>query len=302
MQKAPVLVTGATSGLGRKTAIALARAGWPVVVGGRRTELVNELVTEIKTLGVDASPFVADQADLDQLREAIQSLGETELGGVIANAGITTEQNLKTKQGFEITFGVNVLSHQLLLREIADNLRENSRIVILSSGVHEPDHKLARRTGIPIPEWLGTRELAYLNAESERPDFEGRRRYSTSKLGNVIQARGLQEWLNRKGKSIDVFAVDPGLMVDTELARELPGLLKLIFQGVGRMLTPFIDNMRLSDVSAGHLLSLIQDAKWRGLGFSYLDGNTIKPPSPDAQRDDLMEEFWSESEKILSAA
>ncbi|MCG8414641.1 MAG: hypothetical protein MI746_10530, partial [Pseudomonadales bacterium] len=229
-------------------------------------------------------------------------LGETELGGIIANAGITTEQNLKTKQGFEMTFGVNVLSHQLLLREIADNLRENSRIVILSSGVHEPDHKLARRTGIPVPKWLGTRELAYLNAEGERSDFEGRRRYSTSKLGNVLQARGLQGWLNRKGKSIDVFAVDPGLMVDTELARELPGLLKLIFQGVGRLLTPFIDNMRLSDVSAAHLLSLIQDEKWQGLGFNYLDGNTIKPPSPDAQRDDLVEEFWSESEKILSAA
>ncbi|MCG8414788.1 MAG: SDR family oxidoreductase, partial [Pseudomonadales bacterium] len=96
MQKAPVLVTGATSGLGRKTALALAKAGWPVVVGGRRAELVNELVKEIHALGVDASPFVADQADLDQLRAAIRNLGETELGGIIANAGITTEQNLKT--------------------------------------------------------------------------------------------------------------------------------------------------------------------------------------------------------------
>lgn len=53
------------------------------------------------------------------------------------------------------------------------------------------------------------------------PHQNWRLRYSTSKLGNVLQARGLRARLRQQGRDIDVFAVDPGLMVDTDLGQSL---------------------------------------------------------------------------------
>lgn len=301
MNKNPILITGATSGLGRKVAIEIAKSGWPVIVGGRNPQSVAQVCTEIQHYHVETEEFLANLASLQEVSEAIEKIRDKELGGIVTNAGITTEENLKTEEGFELTFGVNVLSHHLILRELAGNLSAGSRVVILSSGVHEPDNKLARRAGIPVPNWLGTRELAYLNRESSRSDFPGRLRYSTSKLGNVLQARAFQEYVSEQNKEADVFAVDPGLMVDTELARELPGPLKLIFRGVGRILTPFVDNMRLSEVSARDILSLLTDPKWSGKGFAYLDGNRIKPPSPDARKDELKNEYWQAAEQLMNS-
>src|SRR5690606_19077332 len=98
---------------------------------------------------------------------------------------------------------------------------DGGRIVVVSSGVHEPDHKLARRAGMPAPRWVGIRKLALPDeAEPAERVSDWRQRYSTSKLGNVLQARGLQARLRAQGRQIDVFAIDPGLMVDTDLGRE----------------------------------------------------------------------------------
>jgi protochlorophyllide reductase len=296
----PVLITGATGGLGRQTALALSRRGRPLLIGGRNADAVMALVADIERAGVAARPFIADLSDLDDVRRAINDLNGTQLHGIVANAGITTLKDARSVDGFELTFAVNVLAHQLLLCQLAPQVVDTGRIVVVSSGVHEPDNKLARLAGVPVPNWVGTRNLA-MPDEAPKTAYlaPGPLRYSTSKLGNVLQARGMQAQLKRDGRLVDVFAIDPGLMVDTDLARELPALLRPVFRGIGSMLTPFVDNMRLSTVSAGHITSLIEDAKWQGRGFAYLDGNRVKQPSPDAQREDLMIELWEQSAVLL---
>lgn len=296
----PVLITGATAGLGRQTALALSRLGRPLLIGGRNTDAVSSLTTDIERSGVEARPFVADLSDLQDVRRAIDDLDGMRLHGIVANAGITTLRDARSADGFELTFAVNVLAHQLILRRLAPQIVDGGRIVVVSSGVHEPDNKLARRAGVPVPNWVGTRNLAMPDQAPEASQLAaGPSRYSTSKLGNVLQARGIQAQLRRDGRVVDVFAIDPGLMVDTELARELPALLRPVFRGMGRMLTPFVANMRLSTVSAGHIASLIEDAKWQGCGFAYLDGDRVKQPSPDAQREDLMADLWEESAALI---
>lgn len=296
-----VLITGATTGLGRKTALTLAEQGARLLIGGRRRDAVASLVDHINTSTQGrAAPFVANLADLSELDAALDDIADQPLGGIIANAGISTARDLKTPQGFELTFAVNVLAHQLLLRRVAGNVADGGRIVIVSSGVHDPDNKLARRAGIPIPRWIGTRELALVNSMNIAPDFDdGRLRYSTSKLGNVLQARAVQAWLREQRRDVDVFAIDPGLMVDTQLARDYPAPQRAVLKTLGRLATPFVANMRLSSVSAGHIASLILDAQWSGMGFAYLDGGDVRSPSPDAQDDALMNEFWAVSSALL---
>ena len=297
----PVLITGATSGLGKKSALKLAKCGANLLLGGRTRSKTVELVNYInkRTKG-SAESFVADLSDLSAVRAAISSISEIPLAGIVANAGISTNTDRTSKQGYEITFAVNVLAHQLILRRLAGNIMDGGRIVIVSSGVHDPENKLARRAGIPIPRWIGTRKLALVNCESDVPEFDdGRLRYSTSKLGNILQARGVQSWLREQEQDVDVFAIDPGLMIDTGLSRDFPFLQRVILKTLGRLATPFVANMRLSSESARHITSLVRDAAWSGMGFAYLDGDKICQPSPDAQRDELVQELWDSSATLI---
>lgn len=249
---------------------------------------------------MEVAPFVADLADLSAVRAAADTLAGRTLGGLVLNAGMTTLKDLRSADGFERIFAVNVMAHQLLIRRLAPQLASGARVVVVSSGVHDPDNRLARRAGIPVPRWVGTHQLARPDLAPKNAQLkDGRLRYSTSKLANVLQARGLQCSLREAGQDVDVFAIDPGLMVDTELARELPFPVKAIFRALGRALTPFVANMRLSTVSAEHIASLVDDPRWAGRGFAYLDGDHVRPPSPDAQRDDLRDALWSELDPLI---
>lgn len=85
-----VLVTGASSGLGRHFATVLARAGARVAVAARRTEQLDRLAEEIAESGGRALPLRMDVRDVASVREAFEA-AETELGVlsvVISNAGI----------------------------------------------------------------------------------------------------------------------------------------------------------------------------------------------------------------------
>lgn len=298
---AAVLITGATGGLGRETSKQLVASGRPVVVTGRRGDAVKELVSTLNEVAAGiASGFVADLADLDDVRRALDETELPPLHGIMTNAGISTREHRRSSQGFELTFAVNVLAHQLLLIRLAPHVLNGGRIVVVSSGVHDPANKLARRAGIPVPNWTGTTNLARPDdAPAEAVLRDGRLRYSTSKLGNILQARGLQQRLDRRDRGVDVFALDPGLMVDTDLARELPRPARVIFGAIGRVATRFVDNMRLSTTTARTVASIFNDNEWATTGFSYLDGDRAQPPSPDAQRDDLVDELWREAADLL---
>ncbi|MEN0066925.1 MAG: SDR family NAD(P)-dependent oxidoreductase, partial [Myxococcota bacterium] len=230
-----ILITGATGGLGRRLALSLAAKGTPLLVGGRRGKAVRALCEHInrRTPG-HAVPFLADLADLESVRSALAALPEEPLSGIVTNAGISIARDARSAQGFELTFAVNVLAHQLILCHLARRVVDGGRVVVLSSGVHDPDNQLARRAGVPIPRWVGTRGQALPETlpEAERLAV-GPLRYSTSKLGNVLQARGLQARLRQAGRAVDVFAVDPGLMIDTGLAREVRAVLRFILRPIG---------------------------------------------------------------------
>lgn len=301
---AAVLITGATGGLGRICAVRLAATGRPVIVHGRRSEAVDDVVREIEASGGSGQGVLADLSDLVDVRRLLDDLAGIELHGIMANAGITTDEIAnRSAQGFDLTFAVNVLAHQLLLDELSAQILDSGRLVIVSSGVHDPDNKLARRAGIPIPKWSGVEHFAHPEQAPKSENLNsGRQRYANSKLCNILQARSLQCRFTDAGQQVDVFALDPGLMVDTDLAREAPAPVRVIFRAVGRLATPFVSNMRLSTTTAEVVVSLFEDTDWNGKGFAYLDGPDVATPSPDAQRDDLAEELWADATALIASA
>lgn len=298
--KDAVLVTGATSGLGSATVRRLAAEGRPVIVGGRRREAVDHLTAQIQASGGTAFSFVADLSRLAEVRQALADADWPPLMGIIANAGITVAKPKTSPDGFELTFAVNVLAHQLIVARLAERLTSPCRVVFVSSGTQIPEHKLARRFGIPPPRWLGAEALAYPDRVDQGERITDlRQTYSTSKLGNVLQARAFQQRLRDAGIKADVFAIDPGLMPQTNLAREAPAPLRWIFQGVGKAVTPWVEGMRTVNTSATHLASLIEDERWSNQGFKYLDGDTPYPASDDGMNDAYRDALWQDAARLI---
>jgi len=95
---------------------------------------------------------------------------------------------------------------------------EPGRVIFVSSGTHLPEHKLARRMGVPVPKYTTARNLVYPdNAPAADRIDAPTQRYSTSKLCNMLAAYEFARQFEAAGMNIAVFGIDPGLIPGTGL-------------------------------------------------------------------------------------
>lgn len=203
------VVTGATSGIGRATALALARRGATVVMMARDAARGERVQDELRReSGNDAIELArVDLASLASVREAAAGIATRfpEVHVLIDNAGVHSMRRRASADGFDLTIAVNHLGPFLLTLLLVPRLRAAvpSRIVIVTSMFE----RFAR--------------LADLDAATFRADRApgAFRSYFRSKLANLLFAFELGRRL--EGSGISVHAVHPGL-VATSLMRELP--------------------------------------------------------------------------------
>jgi NAD(P)-dependent dehydrogenase (short-subunit alcohol dehydrogenase family) len=127
------------------------------------------------------------QLDLASLASVRGFLDDSRAGvlppirAVICNAGVQVVSGAQsTADGYEMTFGVNHLGHFALVTGLLDTLEAPARIVVVSSGIHDP----ARFTGMPHPRYTSGADPA--RPPGDLTAEEGRRRYTTSKLCNLL--------------------------------------------------------------------------------------------------------------------
>jgi len=133
---------------------------------------------------------------------------------VICNAGVQVVSGVQsTADGHEMTFGVNHLGHFALVCGLLDTLHA-ARIVVVSSGTHDP----ARFTGMPHSRYTSGAALA--RPPGDLTAEEGRRRYTTSKLCNLLFCYELDRRLDHGAQGMTVNAFDPGLMPGSGLGRD----------------------------------------------------------------------------------
>ncbi|GLZ36156.1 short-chain dehydrogenase [Lentzea sp. NBRC 105346] len=181
-----VLVTGANSGLGLRTAQVLAAKGARVLIGCRSTERAQQALDLIQG---DASALELDLADLASVREAASSVPELDV--LINNAGIMAVPYGTTKDGFERQFGTNHLGHAALTWLLMPALRKRpgSRVVTVSSLMHS-----SGRIDFDDPNW-------------ERRRYSPAGAYAQSKLANILFAREL----DRRSTDVTSIAAHPGV-------------------------------------------------------------------------------------------
>jgi len=152
---------------------------------------------------------------------------------------------------------------------------------------------------MPEPQYTSAGDLAHPG--DQNGSDVGRRRYTTSKLCNVLFAYELDRRLDHGAQGITVNAFDPGLMPGSGLVRDYPPLQRLVW----RYLLPalrFLPQVHSTRTSGAHLAALVADCRFDGVTGRYFDGlKPIRSSEESYDRDKALD-LWQTSEQLAMRA
>jgi len=266
-----VLITGATSGIGKAAALALARQGATVVFTSRDEAKGKAVQKELSdaTSNPNIEMLPCDLASLQSIRQFCDEFRRRHdrLDVLINNAGVWTYKRQVSKEGIELTLAVNVLAPFLMTDLLLDLLKKSapSRIVSTSSGLH-----------------YGTINFEDMEAKK----FNGARAYRQSKLGLLLFTRLLAKRL--EGSGVTVNAMLPG-MVKTDLGREAGGFSRAMFKMMGT--TP--------EKGADTIVYLASSPELEKVTGECFVKRMVKKTSKESCNMALAQRFWDVCEEYL---
>lgn len=194
--------------------------------------------------------------------------------------------------GFESTFAINHLGHGLLFHLLLPHLAPDVRIVLTSSGTHDP----AQKSGLPDAIYDDAATLAHPTAETAK--YAGRQRYATSKLCNVLWTYALNRRLQTAGKHMTVVAFDPGLMPGTGLAREATSFEQFLWNVVLPRVIPLLrwlvhPNIHRVQDSGATLAWIALDPEERKASGVYYEMRKHIKSSVDSYDEAKQDDLWN---------
>ena len=264
------IVTGANTGIGKVTALELAKRGAHVILACRSAEKTQPVIDEIKReTGNDHIEFVQlDLGDLASVRRCAEELlaRKEPIHGLINNAGLAGQRGT-TKDGFEIQFGTNHLGHYLFTRLLLDRLKQSghARIVNVASQSH-----------------YSAKGIDWDALQKPTRTTTAMREYGVSKLANVLFTKELARRL--EGTDVTTYALHPGV-VATDVWRRVPRPFAWLMKRF--MWTP--------EQGARTSLRCATAPELANETGRYYDHSREKQPSKLAQDAHLAEELWQKS-------
>lgn len=276
-----VLITGATSGLGKVVAIELAKKRATVVIAGRDPAKTRATVKEIEE---QSGPSAAEGlvADLLSMGEVWRLASEFEkrysrLDVLINNVGAIFAQRLSTVDGYERTFALNHLSQFLLTNVVLGTLRASapSRIVNVSSRAHEG--------GV----------INFDNLQGERGyGIGGARAYGQSKLANIMFTYALARRL--AGTGVTANAMHPGT-VATNFGENNGGLMGFGMKIFHRFAVP-------PEEGADTITYLASSPEVEGVSGQYWVKRRPIRSSPASYDESAQQRLWDVSARMTGFA
>jgi len=275
-----ILITGANSGIGFESAKELSRKGAEVIMAVRNLEKGEEARRELKAIDPEAKIvlMVLDLSDLESVKSFADAFKKrySKLDVLLNNAGVMVPPYTKTKDGFELQFGVNHLGHFALTAQIFEVLKNTpgSRIVNVSSMAHKRG-----KINFDDLQW----EKSYNKMKA----------YGQSKLANLLFTYELSRRAEAAGIPVKVVAAHPGVS-QTNLMRyigALKFLMNLMSQSSAKGALPLL----YASVSPD-----IETADYVGPdGWMELKGNPVKVDSNEASHDkESAKKLWEVSESL----
>lgn len=278
MQGKVALVTGATNGIGKVAATALASKGAEVVIVGRDRAKTDTVLQEIQSQSGNAnvSALLGDLSRVSEVRRVAAEFRakHDKLHVLLNNAGALFHDREVTAEGFERTFALNHLAYFVLTNELLDLLKASApaRIVSVASEAHR------------VP------PLDFDDLQHER-GYVRFKVYGRSKQANILFTRELARRL--EGTGVTANCLHPGV-VATSFGSGKGFVASLINLAKPFMITP--------EKGADTAVWLATSPEVAGVSGKYFAKRKERTPAPIGVDDAAAKRLWEETEKLVSRA
>jgi NAD(P)-dependent dehydrogenase (short-subunit alcohol dehydrogenase family) len=301
MNMKSIIITGANSGIGYECAMQIAKLAPEefIIIACRNIKAGNLAAAKIKkaTGHLNIVCMELDLASLHSIRQfetAFSKTNHKEISTLINNAGLQhIAETANTKDGFEITFGTNHLGGFYLTQLLAPYMASGASVTFTASDTHDP----LTKTGIEPPVYTSGHELAFPQKTTEKAATVGQRRYSTSKLCNVMTAYLYHEKLSPLGIRVNAF--DPGMVPGTGLAKNYPAILRFVWNNIMPVLTHFKKNTNTAVLSGSRLANLAYSKKYADLNGIYFSDGEVTKSSADSYNKTFQKDLWDSSMELI---
>jgi len=295
MRGKTVLITGAARGMGRETALALAKkeveklilVDWEGEEGTRTRDAVNGIT------GRNTADFVyCDLSSIGSVKRLAEDViaGNTTLDVLINNAGITDPVRRLSVDGYEMHLATCHLSHFILSNRLLGLLRASraGRIICISSDAHKAG------PGLDIGD-INNQTIWKGRPVSNNAAFQA---YHRAKLSNLYMMKELHERL--QGGPVTVNAVSPGYFINTTIHRQMTGIFKFAARIVFGFGTLF--NHNTPEKGARTHIWLASSPEVDGVSGKYFEHCREKATSALAADEGLRKWLWEWSEQATGVS
>tara|TARA_B100000965_G_scaffold88772_1_gene72099 strand:+ start:487 stop:1506 length:1020 start_codon:yes stop_codon:yes gene_type:complete len=321
-----IFITGGSSGIGFQAVLKLVSFGYNIILPCknilRANEVLTNIINQIPSISTKRGKIFTPIMDLSDLSSIDNCCSEVKKKGLkidilILNAGLQytgSKIPRRSKQGFELTFAVNHLSHFYLTQNLLPfiNRSKESKIIITSSEVHNPmssGGKVGAKASLGDLTGLASLE-GFEMIDGNK--FNADKAYKDSKLCNILFAKELSNRLNKKSFPITVLAWAPGLVISRDsqgffrYSRKYNQLGQILFSTLARDLL----RITTSNDKAGMLLSeLVCSSKYNQTEFKFYSNKIISLGkfifektniSEEAMKEGLSNRLWELTQSLIS--
>ena len=273
------IITGATDGIGKQSAIELAKLGYNVGIIGRNEEKGNSVINQIAvSSGNDSVEFFrADLSLINNLNDLVSSIRQKydSVDILINNAGAYFENYIETSENLEMTFSLNHLSYFQLTMILMDMIIAESpgRVINVSSNAH-------------------FRAKLDLNNIQMKNNYKGWTAYCNSKLMNILFTYELHKRFKETGITFN--ALHPGF-VDTNFGNNNKGLGKVILD-IGKKL------IAINAVQGAMTMTyLASSEEVKGISGKFFNKSKLVTSSRFSYSDKNQRKLWHYSQSVIDS-
>ncbi len=280
MAKRVILITGASTGIGKAGALELGRWGWKVFVHARSAARGNPVLDELKQAAPNAdfslvTGDVSSMAEVKSLAEQVKAQTQT-LDVLWNNAGLMLNERKVSVDGWEMTMAINHLAPFVLTRELLPLIEQTQgRVITTSSGAH-------MMGSFNWDDWM-----------DEKSAYRSFKAYSKSKLANILFTRELAHRVSAKG--ITAHCYHPGF-VRSEFGKQTRGQ-----QSQGSFYPRWMETLFTIDSEAGADTGvfLAEDPSAKNSNGKYWQKRKVRR-TKSFDNDSNAAKLWELSEKATS--